>query len=150
MKEKFIETYFEIAETFAKLSRAKRLKVGAIVVKDDRIISTGYNGTPTGWNNTCEDIKIAFDDDFREEVLITKPEVIHAEQNCLFKLARSNESGLGSTMFITHSPCVECSKGIYMSGIERLYYDHEYRSDSGIEFLKKCGIEVFRRIRERA
>lgn len=127
------------AETFAELSHARRLHVGAIVVKDDRIISIGYNGMPAGWNNDCEDI-IQHSDDTTS--LKTKPEVLHAETNAISKLAKSTESGEGAAMFITHSPCLDCAKLIYQSGINRVYYRNAYRSEDGIEFLKKSGVTV--------
>lgn len=132
MKEKWISAYMDVAERFSKLSSATRLKVGALVVKDNRIISIGYNGTPEGWCNTCED-----------SLNKTKPEVIHAEMNCINKLAKSTESGKDSVMFITHSPCMDCAKSIYGSGIKTVYYKNLYRDISGIEFLKKCGVLVF-------
>lgn len=127
------------AETFAELSHARRLHVGAIVVKDDRIISIGYNGMPAGWDNNCEDWvnRIA-----EEPVLKTKPEVLHAETNAIAKLARSTESGFGADIFITHAPCLDCAKLIYQSGINRVYYGENYRSDEGVKFLTKSGITV--------
>lgn len=134
MKEKFKRYYMEIAESTARLSSAKRLQVGAIAVKDNRIISVGYNGTPSGWDNTCEDI-INGD-------LVTKPYVIHAEMNCIAKLARSTESGENATMFITHAPCVECAKLIYQSGVSKVYYKNRYRSESGINFLNRTCVLV--------
>ena len=130
----------DIAQRTAELSHARRLHVGAIVVKDDRIISIGYNGMPAGWDNNCEDeIKWPNGD---IKFLTTKPEVLHAETNAIAKLARSNESGLGSDMFITHSPCLDCAKLIFQSGIKRVFYSEEYRDDTGTQFLKKSGIEV--------
>ena len=128
------------AYTFAELSSAIKLKVGAVVVKDDRIISLGYNGTPTGWDNTCELEIINFQDGSVQ--LKTKSEVIHAEMNALMKLASSSESGKGAAIFITHSPCMECAKGIYQTGITEVYYTEAYRNVDGIEFLQKCGITV--------
>jgi dCMP deaminase len=142
MKDRFIPVYANIAKEFASLSRARRLKVGAIIVKDDKIISCGFNGTPTGWNNNCEDTLISYKDNFQEGTLVTRPEVIHAEHNALYKLAKSNESGLGATMFCTHSPCIECAKGVFMSGIDVFYYGEEYRGKEGLEFLKKAGVTV--------
>ena len=142
------------AHIYADLSSARRLKVGAIVVKDDRIISIGYNGMPAGWDNNCEDVlRIEQVDGFVAHIgaeqdesgyyrLKTKPEVLHAEMNALMKLARSNESGLDSAIFVTHSPCLDCAKGIYQAGITQVYYYTDYRSTDGIEFLKKCGIKV--------
>ena len=129
----------QTAETFAELSHARRLHVGAIVVKDDRIISIGYNGMPAGWDNDCEDV-IQHSDDTTS--LKTKPEVLHAETNAIAKLARSNESGLGADIFITHAPCLDCAKLIYQSGISRVYYGENYRSNEGIEFLNASGITV--------
>ena len=135
MKEKFKRAYMQTAQTFAELSSAQRLKVGAIIVKDDRIISIGYNGMPAGWSNVCEDVT-------EDGTLKTKAEVLHAESNAIAKLAKSNESGDDATMFITHSPCLDCAKLIYQSGIKEVYYTNDYRSNDGIEFLKKSKIVV--------
>jgi dCMP deaminase len=140
MKEKFINAYMDVAETFAELSSARRLHVGAIVVKDDRIISIGYNGMPAGWDNNCEDQ--TYDEDGFHITLKTKPEVLHAETNAIAKLAKSNESGLGATMFITHAPCLDCAKLIYQSGIGSVLYRNTYRDTSGITFLERSGIKV--------
>ena len=139
MKEKFRNAYMKVAETFAELSSARRLHVGAIIVKDDRIISIGYNGMPSGWNNDCEDEII---DDKWTVTLKTKPEVLHAETNAIAKLAKSTESGDGASMFITHSPCLDCAKLIYQSGIKSVYYRNVYRSDDGVKFLEKCNVNV--------
>jgi len=140
MKQKLVDAYMTTAETFAELSHARRLHVGAIVVKDDRIISIGYNGMPAGWDNNCEYV-------FRHpqtkiEELVTRPEVLHAETNAIAKLAKSNESGMGATMFITHAPCLDCAKLIYQSGIGHVLYRDAYRDTSGVTFLEKSGIEV--------
>jgi dCMP deaminase len=132
----------DIARRTAELSHARRLHVGAIVVKDDRIISIGYNGMPAGWDNNCEDEVRGSSGGLPMSKLVTKPEVLHAETNAIAKLARSNESGLGGDMFITHSPCLDCAKLIYQSGIKRVFYSEAYRDDTGTEFLKKSGIEV--------
>lgn len=150
MKEKFKLAYMQTAHTFAELSHARRLKVGAIVVKDDRIISIGYNGTPAGWGNDCENevIETTTEETGKatvittRKVLKTKPEVLHAESNAIAKLARSIESGLGAAIFITHSPCLECAKLIYQSGIQRVYYQQKYRDDLGLEFLQASGVDV--------
>jgi dCMP deaminase len=139
MKEKFKRAYMKTAETFAELSHARRLHVGAIVVKDDRIISIGYNGMPAGWDNNCEDVVQHSDD---TTSLKTKPEVLHAETNAIAKLARSNESGLGADIFITHAPCLDCAKLIYQSGIHSVYYKKDYRDGAGINFLLKSGVNV--------
>ena len=121
----------DIAERTAELSTAKRLKVGSIVVKNDRIVTIGYNGTPSGWTNECED-----------ENYKTKPEVIHAEANAIAKLAKSTESGEGAVMFLTHAPCMDCAKQVYTAGISKVYYKNSYRSTDGIDFLNKCKVEV--------
>ena len=135
MKEKFKQAYMQTAKTFAELSHAKRLKVGCIIVKDDRIISIGYNGMPAGWSNICEDIT-------EEGESKTKPEVLHAESNAIAKLAKSSESGQGATLFVTHSPCLECAKLIYQSGIAMVIYDDLYRNKSGLTFLEKSGLKL--------
>ena len=135
MKQKFIQLYSDIAARVAELSSARRLQVGAIIVRDDRIISLGYNGMPAGWDNNCET-------ESEDGTLTTRPEVLHAEMNALMKLARSHESGNGADLFITHSPCMECAKGIYQAGIHRVYYGTQYRSDQGLQFLKQCDIQV--------
>jgi len=140
MKEKFKQAYMDTASRFAELSHAVRLKVGAIVVKDDRIISIGYNGMPAGWENTCENV-VGYDIG-NEPVLKTKHEVLHAETNALAKLARSSESGLDADMFVTHSPCLDCAKLIHQSGIRRVFYREAYRDDYGLTFLEKSGIIV--------
>lgn len=140
MKPKLAQAYMATARIFAELSHARRLHVGAIVVKDDRIISIGYNGMPAGWDNDCEDIVELHEDG--GHVYKTKPEVLHAESNAISKLARSSESGLDSTLFVTHSPCLDCAKLIYQSGIRTVYYGSAYRSSDGVEFLEKSGIEV--------
>lgn len=139
MKQKFIDAYMDVAHRFAQLSTAKRLQVGAIIVKDDRIISIGYNGMPSGWNNECE---YTVEDAMGYDTGKTKDEVIHAEANAIAKLAKSPESGLGSVLFLTHSPCIQCAKQIYTAGIEKVFYKEEYRSNAGVEFLKKCNIEI--------
>jgi len=144
MKPKFIDAFMKTAKIFADLSYAKRLHVGAIIVKEDRIISIGYNGMPTGWNNNCEDIISTVWEEPDLHNLKTKPEVIHAESNAITKLAKSTESGDGATMFITHAPCLECAKLVYQSGITSVFYRNSYRSNDGIEFLQKCGVEVIR------
>jgi len=139
MKDKFIDAYMDVAYRFSKLSSARRLQVGAIVVKDDRIISIGYNGMPAGWDNNCEDELFQQDG---SSGLVTKPEVLHAESNAISKLAGSTESGRDATILVTHQPCMECSKLIYQSGIKEVYYSEDYRSTDGVEFLKKCGVAV--------
>jgi dCMP deaminase len=139
MKTKHIEAFMTTAETFANCSTAVRLQVGAIVVKDDRIISIGYNGMPSGWDNTCENI-VGYDKG--APVLKTKPEVLHAETNAIAKLAKSTESGDGATMFITHAPCIDCAKLVFQSGISSVYYRNSYRNTDGIEFLERAGVKV--------
>ena len=138
MKQKFIDAYMDVAERFSQLSSATRLQVGAIIVKEDRIISIGYNGMPSGWTNECE-----YEEIFEfGKYLKTKDEVIHAEANAIAKLAKSSESGVGSTMFLTHAPCIDCAKQIYTAGVEKVFYKEDYRSCQGKDFLLKCGIEV--------
>lgn len=140
MKEKFKQVYMQTAQTFAELSHARRLKVGCIIVKDDRIISIGYNGMPAGWDNNCEHEMKWPNGEIR--FLQTKDEVLHAESNAIAKLARSNESGEGANLFVTHSPCIECAKLIYQSGINQVYYGMQYRDDAGIKFLETSKIFV--------
>ena len=153
MKEKWVNAFMDTAARFADLSSAVKLRVGSVIVKDNRIISIGYNGTPAGWNNVCEDKIYCDDGDWREQTdklhdewvtykLKTKDEVIHAEANAIAKLARDGESGLGASLFCTHAPCVECAKLIYGAGINSVYYRESYRNNDGLEFLQKCKIEV--------
>ena len=138
MKEKFINLYIDWAHRVAELSHAHRLKVGAVVVKDNHV-TYGYNGMPSGWDNDCENI-IGYHRG--EPVYKTKPEVLHAESNAIAKLAKSNESANGADLFVTHSPCIECAKLIHQSGIRGVYYSENYRDDAGIKFLKQSGISV--------
>ena len=130
-----LQAHLDVAQRYSELSHGRRLKVGAVVVKDDRIISIGYNGTPPGWDNNCED-------ELPDGSLKTKPEVLHAEENAIGKLARSHESGDGAAMFITHAPCAQCAKLILVSGIRQVFYRDTYRDDSGVQFLIKGGIDV--------
>jgi dCMP deaminase len=141
MKQKWIDAFMDTAERFAQLSSAKRLQVGAVVVKDNRIISIGYNGMPSGWDNTCEEKVWTQDGDY---YLKTKDEVIHAEANAVAKLARDGESGKDSTMFCTHAPCIECAKIIYGAGIKNVYYRNAYRDTTGLDFLEKCSITILK------
>jgi dCMP deaminase len=140
MKQKHIEAYMKTAEVFAECSTAKRLHVGAIIVKDERIISIGYNGTPSGWDNNCEDIKINNDGDY---VTVTKPEVLHAETNAIAKLAKFDGSGSGSILFVTHAPCIDCAKLVFQSGISSMYYRNSYRNNDGVDFLAKAGLIIW-------
>jgi len=145
MKQKWLDAFMDTAERFAQLSSSRRLKVGAVVVKDNRITSIGYNGTPAGWDNNCEDeIGYVLDDsgNIIETRLKTKDEVIHAEANAIVKLARDGESGSGSAMFCTHAPCVQCAKLIYGAGITKLFYRDAYRDNNGLDFLAATGVEV--------
>jgi len=145
MKQKFIDLYMDWAKRVAQLSYARRLQVGAVIVKNDCVISYGYNGTPAGWDNNCEDeipISPLSDELDNTFTLKTKPEVLHAEMNALMKLAKSNGSGNEASLFITHAPCLECAKGIYQAGISEIYYGEDYRSDDGLYFLNKCGVKI--------
>jgi dCMP deaminase len=140
MKDKFIQLYMDWAERTAQLSHARRLQVGAVIVKDDSVISYGYNGMPAGWDNNCEDeIKWPNGD---IKFLKTKPEVLHAESNAIAKLAKSTNSGMGATMFVTHAPCLDCAKLIFQSGISSVLYRNTYRDSGGLEFLSTSKVEV--------
>ncbi len=130
-QEKYDKAYLKMAKEWAQLSYCKRKQVGAIIVKDKMIISDGYNGTPSGFENCCED-----------ESGETRWDVLHAEANAILKVARSTQSCDGATLYITLSPCKECSKLIHQSGIKRLVFQRKYRDSSGIEFLEKAGVLV--------
>ena len=130
--EKFDHSYLEKAQIWAQNSYCKRRKVGALLVKDRMIISDGYNGTPSGFENICE------------EDGVTKPYVLHAEANAITKVAKSGNSSEGATLYVTASPCLECSKLIIQSGIKRVVYRDEYRLTDGIDLLRRAGIEVER------
>ena len=162
MKQKFIDYYMDVADRTSKLSHAVRLQVGAVIVKDNRILSYGYNGMPAGWDNNCEekvypdhylgdyeqhydefDAKFPLrDEENKPYHLKTKPEVLHAESNAIAKVSGSTESSEDATMFCTHAPCLQCAKLIYQSGINNLYYRNTYRDDAGLEFLTKSGVNV--------
>jgi len=129
--KKYDIAYLKMAETWGKLSYCKRRQVGAIIVKNRMIISDGYNGTPTGFENVCED-----EDNY------TKWYVLHAEANAILKVASSTQSCDGATLYVTLSPCRECSKLIHQSGISRVVYSVAYKDLSGVEFLKKAGVTV--------
>ncbi|NMB37250.1 MAG: dCMP deaminase family protein [Bacteroidales bacterium] len=130
-RNKFDLSYLEMAQVWAKNSYCKRKQVGALIVKDRMIISDGYNGTPSGFENVCED-----------ETGATKPYVLHAEANAITKVAKSGNSSEGSTLYVTAAPCLECSKLIIQAGIKRVVYHEEYRITDGIELLRRAGIEV--------
>ena len=163
MKEKFKKAFMQVAEQFAELSSAKRAQVGAIIVKDNRIISIGYNGMPSGWTNECETTETWNDVPHMREKYIeqgavmhssphgntwsrlkTKPEVLHAETNAIAKVAQSPESCIGSVLFVTHEPCLDCAKLIHQSGIKHVIFKNTYKADkgSGRDFLEKSGCEV--------
>ena len=153
-----IAAHMRTAYNYAEQSSARRLKVGAIVVRDDSVISIGYNGMPAGWDNNCEyreyfyhghnfgefagDYFDQTDDNGKMYRLKTRPEVLHAEMNAIGKLAGSDRSARDADMFVTHAPCMECAKLIHAARIRRVFYSETYRSNDGIEFLKKCSIEV--------
>jgi len=162
MKPKHIRAHMRTAANYASLSTARRLQVGAIIVKDDRIISIGYNGMPAGWDNTCEDTIFVAEDkaeDYDTMVsegytfgvdkdtagwvkTVTKPQVLHAEANAIAKVARSSESAEGAVLFVTHSPCIECAKLVYQSGIRQVFWGQQYRDDQGLQFLRQAGVTV--------
>lgn len=168
LKNKFIDYYMDVAERTSKLSYAIRLQVGAVIVKENRILSYGYNGMPTGWDNECEykdymsrdaggwlDPEEIYErwpfEEYSSEVennrryrLVTKDEVLHAEMNALAKVSSSSESSQDSIMFSTHAPCIHCAKGIFQAGIKNLFYRDTYRDQAGLEFLEKGGIIVNR------
>lgn len=131
MKKRLITAHMKAAYVYADLSRCKRKKVGCVLVKNETIISIGYNGTPPGWNNKCEDKNGK-----------TLPYVYHAEANSIAKLARSHESGEDASAFITCAPCIDCAKLIAQSGIKEVFYNEEYRGTEGLQFLKKCKIKT--------
>ncbi len=165
MKQKYIDMYMDWAARAADLSHALRLQVGAVIVKEDRVISMGYNGMPAGWDNNCEN-KVwdkgaggwlspeEFDEQYPFEGwhdeadrnvrygLKTKPEVLHAETNAIAKLAKSTESGNGAVLFVTHMPCLDCAKLIFQSGICSVFYRDSYRNTDGVTFLEQSGITV--------
>lgn len=128
---KFDKAYLKMALEWGKLSHCKRKQVGALIVKDRMIISDGFNGTPTGFDNCCED-----------ENGTTKWEVLHAEANAILKVASSTQSAKNSTLYVTLSPCTQCSKLIHQAGIKRVVYANAYKDDAGIKFLEKAGIEI--------
>jgi dCMP deaminase len=167
MKKKFVDYYMNVAELTSTLSYARRLQVGAVIVKGNKILATGYNGMPAGWDNNCED-KVwdsgaggwLDPEEFREKYpyeeelelidpddgsytmtryygLKTKPEVLHAETNAIAKVSSSTESSEDATIFCTHAPCLQCAKLIYQSGIKSLFYRDTYHDDSGLNFLQK-------------
>lgn len=150
MKDKFVKYFMKVAEETSKLSTAKKKQVGCIIVKENRIISIGYNGMPSEWTNECEDwvpLEGVHHDVHEQDreiygTFVTKPEVLHAEANAITKLARSTESGDMADLFVTCTPCIECAKLIYQSGIERVFYSEDYvpSKGSGFKFLKDCGI----------
>lgn len=135
------EAYLKMAHVWAQLSQAKRKQVGSLIVKKGAIISDGYNGTPSGFDNNCEYVDEE-SQDHKRGCLITKPEVLHAESNAITKLAKSTQSSVGATMYITISPCVDCAKLIIQSAIKRVVYGELYRNNQGIKLLKKANIEV--------
>ncbi|NOX84358.1 MAG: dCMP deaminase family protein [Chlorobi bacterium] len=131
IETKFDRSYIEMARVWAKNSYCKRRQVGALIVKDRMIISDGYNGTPSGFENVCED-----------ENGSTKPYVLHAEANAITKVAKSNNSSMGATLYITDSPCMECAKLIIQSGIVRVVYENKYRITDGLDLLERAGVVV--------
>lgn len=135
----------DMAKRVGEMSYAKRRQVGCIIEKDGRIISMGWNGMPAGWDNECEDLVIWKDGkQLSTAILVTKDEVLHAESNAIAKLAKSNESGQGATLYVTCAPCIHCAKLIYQSGISKVIFLEEYHDDKGIIFLQKSKVETFK------
>lgn len=145
----------DLAERTAQLSRAEKLKVGAVIVTVDDCVLIGFNGTPAGFDNTCENSLVTYDSrDLTDDSwsynnstkqytkLKTKPEVMHAESNALMKLAKSTLSGKGASLFQTHAPCMDCAKMIYQAGIRHVHYRTDYKSPQGVYFLRMCGVDV--------
>lgn len=129
------ELYLEIARSHAKLSKAKRLKVGAVLRTKQNVLLAGYNGTVSGMNNVCEIIQ-------EDGSTVTKLEVLHAEENCLMKAAREGVSVLDSTMYITHAPCLHCAAMLIQAGVKKVVYENLYRSTAGVELLREAKVEV--------
>lgn len=162
MHTKYTSLYMDIADRISHMSQATRLKVGSVIVKDNRILSYGWNGMPTGWDNNCEhkeykkpdwtgidpntfvpfDDLYPFEDENGRYRLVTNPEVLHSEMNALMKVAQSTESTKDATMFCTHAPCIHCAKAIHQAGISVVYYKNDYRSTDGKEFLIRSGVVV--------
>lgn len=139
MSKEMIQAHLDVAERYSQLSKAKRLKVGALIVTEGGSMFLGYNGTPPGWDNVCESEVQAEDG---STALVTKPEVIHAEENALAKVARSTERSQGAVMFMTHSPCLPCAKMMSTCGISHVYYRNQYRNTDGIDHLLMRGVQV--------
>lgn len=160
MKPRMIQYYMDLAERTAQLSRAQKLKVGAVIVTIDDCLLYGFNGTPSGFGNDCEThqymsyydheaftideqkLMWPFEDELGRFRLKTKPAVLHAESNALMKLAKSTLSGQGAQLFQTHAPCIDCAKLIYQAGISHVHYAQEYKSSCGVHFLKECGVAI--------
>ena len=142
-QEELDRTYLDMAEGWSSLSKAQRKQVGCLIVKDGAIISDGYNGTPCGFDNRCEDhVYTEYPLASKSYKLVTKPEVLHAESNAITKLAKSTQSSIDSTMYITISPCIDCAKLIIQAGIRRVVYGELYRDDAGIKLLNRANIET--------
>ena len=142
-QEELDRTYLDMAEVWSSLSKAQRKQVGCLIVKDGAIISDGYNGTPCGFDNRCEDhVYTEYPLASKSYKLVTKPEVLHAESNAITKLAKSTQSSIDSTMYITISPCIDCAKLIIQAGIRRVVYGELYRDDAGIKLLNRANIET--------
>jgi len=147
-ENKYKSLYMDLAQRISEMSYAKRLQVGCVIIKNQNVISFGWNGMPAGWDNNCEDEIVEYPENMmmipenEYRYLKTKPEVTHAENNAIAKLAKSTESGDGAVLFVTHAPCLDCAKLVYQSGIRSVFYRSSYRDNFGIEFLQKCGVEV--------
>jgi dCMP deaminase len=154
--KRYNDLYMDLAERISQMSFARRLKVGSVLVKGDNVLSYGWNGMPSGWDNDCETVEWTYDErDTHSSTdwrfcetskkyfrLKTRPEVLHSEANCIAKISKSTNSAEGSTLYVTHSPCIDCAKLIHQSGINSVYYRNVYRTNDGVKFLERCGVNV--------
>lgn len=145
-RQKYNDLYMDLAFRIAEMSYAKRLNVGCVIVKDNNIISFGWNGMPAGWDNNCEvetsEIVNIDSRTITPSQTVTRPEVLHAEENALMKLCRSTNSSQDASMYITHAPCIKCARLIHQAGIKSVFFADEYRSVDGLVFLQKCDVEI--------
>lgn len=143
-QSRYNQFYMDMADRVSQMSYAVRKKVGSVLVKNGNVISFGWNGMPAGWDNNCEFEYINPQTNVTE--LVTRPEVLHSEMNTILKIAKGPNSAEGATLYTTLAPCIDCAKAIYQSGVSEVIYDSEYKDDSGVMFLKKCGVKISRLI----